>query len=132
MSYQLTKHPVGSTKEIWSICWPLMISFCSNSFMMFADRLYLAHHSVAAMNAMAVAANFCFLTLIFPFAICEITEVFVGRFHGENRNSDVGRPTWQIIWLSVLSWPLFVLASHFLSSLLFVQDAQEATYLNTF
>lgn len=99
---------------------------------MFADRLYLAHHSITAMNAMAVAANFCFLVLIFPFSICEITEVFVGRFHGENRNMDVGRPTWQIVWLSIASWPLFFAISHVLSSLLFLPDSQETVYLTTF
>ncbi len=130
--YQLTRHPVGTSLEIWAICWPLMLSFCSNSFMMFADRLYLAHHSVSAMNAMAVAANFCFLVLIFPFGICEITEVFVGRFHGENRHLDVGRPTWQIIWLSIASWPLFFIASHLMSTVLFSHDSLEATYLYTF
>lgn len=84
------------------------------------------------MNAMAVAANFCFLVLIFPFSICEITEVFVGRFHGENRNMDVGRPTWQIVWLSIASWPLFFAISHVLSSLLFLPDSQETVYLTTF
>ncbi|MCE5295083.1 MAG: MATE family efflux transporter [Chlamydiales bacterium] len=131
-NYQLTSHPVGSSREIWSICWPLMLSFCSNSFMMFADRLFLAHHSVSAMNAMAVAANFCFLVLIFPFGICEITEVFVGRFHGEERHHDVGRPTWQIIWLSIASWPLFFIISHLFSTFLFAQDSLESTYLNTF
>lgn len=130
--YQLTRHPVGSSFEIWAICWPLMLSFCSNSLMMFADRLYLAHHGVAAMNAMAVAANFCYLILIFPFSICEITEVFVGRFHGENRNCDAGRPTWQIIWLSIASWPLFILSSYVLSTLLFLPDSLEAIYLTTF
>lgn len=109
-----------------------MLSFCSNSFMMFADRLYLAHYSVAAMNAMAVAANFCFLVLIFPFGICEITEVFVGRFHGESRHHEVGRPTWQIIWMSIASWPLFFIISHMLSTMLFSAESLEATYLNTF
>jgi MATE family, multidrug efflux pump len=131
-NYQLTNYPVGSSLEIWSICWPLMLSFCSSSFMMFADRLYLAHHSVAAMNAMAVAANFCYLVLIFPFGICEITEVFVGRLHGENRHREVGRPTWQIIWLSIASWPLFFGISNILSTVLFSNKSLEATYLNTF
>ncbi len=100
--------------------------------MLFADRLYLAHHSVAAMNAMAVAANFCYLVLIFPFGICEITEMFVARLHGEMRNPEVGRPTWQIIWLSIFSWPLFFLISHLLSTVLFTEGSLESIYLNTF
>lgn len=131
-SYQLTTHAVGSLREVWSVSWPLMLSFCSNSLMFFSDRLYLAHYSIEAMNAMAVAANFCYLLLIFPFAICEITEVFVGRFHGEERFKEVGRPTWQIIWLSIALWPLFSLGSRLLSSLRFEKDALSAIYLNTF
>ncbi len=130
--YQLTPHPVGSWLEIWSLSWPLMLSFSSGAIMLFADRVILAHHSVAAMNAMAVAANFCFLVLIFPFGICEITEVFVGRFHGERRHLDVGRPTWQIIWLSILSWPIFFLVSHLFSNYLFSPSSLESEYLNTF
>lgn len=131
-SYQLTEHPIGTVKEVWAVSWPLMLSFCSNSLMFFCDRLYLAHYSVEAMNAMAVAANFCYLLLIFPFAICEITEVFVGRFHGEERFKEVGRPTWQIVWLSIALWPLFSIGSRFLSSLLFDTGSQSAIYLNTF
>ena len=131
-NYQLTRHPVGSSAEIWTICWPLMLSFCSSSFMLFADRLYLAHYGVASMNAMAVAANFCFLVLIFPFGICEITEVFVGRYHGEHKHELVGRPTWQIIWLAIASWPLFFLASYLLSQVLFTPGSLESTYIYTF
>ncbi len=131
-NYQLTKHPVGSFAEIWTICWPLMLSFCSSSFMLFADRLYLAHYGVLSMNAMAVAANFCFLVLIFPFGICEITEVFVGRYHGEHRHDLVGRPTWQIIWLAIASWPLFLVASYLLSHILFTPGSLESLYINTF
>lgn len=132
LPYQLTRHPVGSKSEIWAISWPLMLGFCSTSFMLFADRLFLAHYSVQAMNAMAYAMVFCYLFLIFPFALCEITEVFVGRFHGEGRLSDVASPTWQIVWFILALWPLFGLISQLASGFLFAERPLEATYFRTF
>lgn len=132
LPYQLTRHPVGSKAEIWAISWPLMLGFCSSGLMMFADRLYLAHYSLQAMNAMAYAMIFCYLFLIFPFALCEITEVFVGRFHGEGRYSHVASPTWQIVWFILALWPLFGLISQLASGLLFAKMPLEATYFRTF
>jgi len=64
LPYQLTRHPVGSKSEIWAISWPLMLGFCSNSLMLFCDRLFLAHYSLEAMNAHAGAVGgWCMLAL---------------------------------------------------------------------
>lgn len=127
-AYQLTEHPVGSLAEIWAVSWPLMLSFCSGSLMMFADRLYLAHYNMEAMNAMAVAglAGFCFL--VFPFGIAQISEVFVGRFHGEENHAMIGRPAWQIVWLALFTWPIMSLLSRLLGGVIFAKGSLEEAY----
>ena len=130
-SYQLTKHPVGSLSEVWSVSWPLMLGLCSGSLMMFADRLYLAHYSVSAMNAMAVGGLLSFLIFIIPFSLCQITEVFVGRFHGEERHDQAGKPIWQAFWLSLLLWPVMSLFSRVFSWALFDPGALEPVYFVT-
>lgn len=130
-SYQLTPYPVGSLTEIWSVSWPLMLGLCSSSLMMFADRLYLAHYSILAMNAMAVGGLLSFLILIIPFSICQITEVFVGRYHGEENHTQAGKPIWQAFWMSLILWPLMSLVSRTLSWILFEPNALEPIYFVT-
>lgn len=130
-SYQLTAHPVGSLREIWAVSWPLMLSLSSTSLMTFADRLYLTHFSLAAMNAVTCASAFCFVMIAFPLTICEITGVFVGRFHGKNEPHNIGKPIWQMLWLALLSWPIFMTVSRLVAPRLFVEGSDEAIYFVT-
>ncbi len=130
-SYQLTKHPIGSLREIWAVSWPLMLSLSSTSLMHFADRLYLAHFSVSAMNAVTCASAFCFVLIALPLTVCEITGVFVGRFHGQNAPEKIGKPVWQMLWLALFSLPLFMLISRTVSPYLFAAGSDEAIYFVT-
>lgn len=130
-SYQLTNHRVGSVREIWSISWPLMLSLSSTSLMNFADRLYLAHFSISAMNAVTVANACIFVLMAFPLTVCEITNVFVGRFSGRADYANVGKPVWQILWLAIFSAPLLMLISRLIAPVIFHPDSQEAVYFVT-
>ncbi len=130
-SYQLTAHPVGSLREIWAVAWPLMLSLSSTSLMTFADRLYLTHYSLSAMNAVTCASTFCFCLLALPLTICEISGVFVGRCNGRGELSKAGKPVWQMLWLAVCMWPIFMIASRLLSPILFTLGSDEATYFVT-
>jgi Na+-driven multidrug efflux pump len=58
----LTAYPQGSLRELWQISFPLIISLMSASLMLFLDRLFLAHYSLASLNAAAHAGasvQFC-------------------------------------------------------------------------
>lgn len=127
--YQLTSHPVGSVKEIWTLSWPLMISLLSGSIMLFVDRLYLAHYSIDAMNALAVSGMTGYLTLVLPIAICEITEVFVGRFHGAGQMSKLTHPAWQMLWFSLLFWPIAACIGRLISHALYAPGSLEEQFL---
>ncbi len=129
--YQLTAHPIGSLREIWAVSWPLMLSLSSTSLMTFADRLFLAHYSVAAMNAVTCASAFCFVLIAFPLTVCEITGVFVGRYHGQNEPKKIGKPVWQMLWLALLTWPVFMILPRLVSPLLFAPNSYEETYFIT-
>lgn len=112
-SYQLTKHPLGSVKEMWAISWPLMLSFLSISLMMFVDRLMIAHYSTQALNAVTHASNLCFVPLVPLLVITSISEVLVGRFHGAGNLKLMGMPVWQMLWVSLMTLPLFLLFNYF-------------------
>ncbi|MDP1879348.1 MAG: MATE family efflux transporter [Parachlamydiaceae bacterium] len=124
-NYQLTKHPVGSLREIWAIAWPLMLGLFSTSMMMFGDRLLLSRYSTAALNASATSGLAVFSILIMPLMIAGISEVFVGRNHGAGKMHEVGKPVWQMIWLSLASFPFFVLAIMLLPHLIFAGSGNE-------
>ncbi len=109
--YQLTRHPIGSLKEIWTISWPLMLGLLSSSFMLFADRLLLARYSKAALNACATAGMATYVLMIIPLIIAGISEVFVGRYHGAGKMKEVGKAVWQMLWLSAATLPLFLLSA---------------------
>lgn len=118
-SYKLTKYSIGSVREIWTISWPLMLGLLSGSFMLFADRFLLARYSTDALNACATSGMASYALMILPLITAGISEVFVGRCHGANQMKEVGKPVWQMIWLSLMTTPFFFLSAHWLSALCF-------------
>ena len=104
----LTKHPEGSVRELWSLSFPLMLSFISGNLMLFLDRLILANYSTEAMNA-AVTTGMA--NAVFHFAaigVASIAEVFVGQHNGAKRYGKIGEPVWQMIWFSLATSVVFV------------------------
>lgn len=124
-SYQLTDHPVGSIREIWQVSYPLILSFLSSSIMMLSDRLFLAHESIAALNASAGAGTAAWLFLVIPLLLSSITEVFVGQYHGANQREKMGEPVWQMLWLCLALSPLFIAIGLLVAPLLFYGRGSE-------
>src|SRR5438046_422766 len=118
-TYQLTRHPIGSLKEIWAVSWPLMLGLLSGALMFFSDRIILANYSVHAMNGAANGGIVGWTALVFPLAIAEITEVFVGRSNGEGNLRAIGRPVWQMLWISLMMLPLLSIGSALLAPSIF-------------
>lgn len=115
-----SKNPAitGSMKELWALSFPLMLSLMSSSLMFFWDRLLLARFSIDAHNAATSAGTWVtFLQFAFLCTTC-IAEVFVGRYNGAGEERKIGKPVWQMIWLSLattfLFLPLGFLAGNFL------------------
>lgn len=130
-AHQLTKYRIGSLKEMWIVSWPLILGLMSMSIMLFVDRLLLSRYSVDALNAAASAGTAAWALMVLPISIAAISEVFVGRYHGQARFQDTGRPVWQMIWLSLLLTPLFIFLAHQLPPILFPNSpyaSYEATY----
>ncbi|MDB6081702.1 MAG: family efflux transporter [Chlamydiia bacterium] len=131
-SYQLTKHPIGSLREIWALTWPLMLGLLSGSFMFFTDRLILARISAQAMNAAANAGIMAWACFVFPIVIAEMTEVFAGKSNGEGSFSKVGKPIWQMLWLSLFTVPIFWFGARAIAPYLFAGTGNTANELDYF
>lgn len=88
--------------------------------MFFWDRLLLAQFSIEAHNA-ATSAGCMVAVLQFAF-ICTtcIAEVFVGQYNGAGEKNKIGKPVWQMIWLSVFSLIFFVPMGMYSADILFM------------
>lgn len=117
--YQITEHPIGSVKEIWTISWPLILGLVCNGMMVVVDRLMLGQYSLDAMNAASTAGSAAFSFFVLPMIIAGISEVFVGRYHGLGQFDKMGSCVWQMIWFSLLISPFFIIGGHVAGPFLF-------------
>ncbi len=124
-SYQLSRYPIGSLRELWTISYPLMLAFLSGSLMMFVDRVFLTRYSIDALNAAANAGITAWAVLVVPLLTAGISEVFVGQHNGAKRYKRMGEPAWQMLWLSLFFVPLFVVLGRWGSSYLFFWSNNE-------
>lgn len=104
----LTRYPVGSIRELWTISLPLMISTLASLFMIFTDRIFLSHYSIDALNASANAGTLAWAFMAGVGMITAMSEVFVAQYNGSKQLSRLGKPVWQMIWLSLFSFLLFI------------------------
>ncbi len=127
-SYQLTRFPLGSLREIVALAVPLAVSLISNCLMCFIDRLFLARFSTDAMNASVNALIWYYALTITLFAIAETSEVFVGRANGSGMIKKSGKAVWQLLFIILaLSIPMIIF-SKIGSSLFFSgYNAQQET-----
>lgn len=75
--------------------------------MMFFDRLILANYSLDAMNAAAAAGMACMVFQYGAIGIASIAEVFTGQLNGAKKFTQTAQPSWQMVWFSLLTFPLF-------------------------
>ncbi len=108
MHHPLTRYPEGSVRELWTISLPLMISTLASLFMIFTDRIFLAHYSVEALNASVNAGTFAWALMAGVGMITAMSEVFVAQYNGARHFKRLGIPVWQMIWFALFSVLFFV------------------------
>ncbi|HSX37487.1 MAG TPA: MATE family efflux transporter [Chlamydiales bacterium] len=104
----LTRYPEGSVRELWTISFPLMISTFAMLFMIFTDRIFLAHHSIAAMNASVNAGTLAWAFTSGLGMITAMSEVFVAQYNGAKLHRKIGSPVWQMTWFALFSYLLCI------------------------
>jgi len=105
---KLTRYPEGSVRELWAISLPLMISVFASLCMIFTDRLFLARYSLNALNAVANAGTLAWALMGGMGMITAMSEVFVAQYNGAKLYQRIGVPVWQMIWLSLFSYVIFI------------------------
>jgi MATE family multidrug resistance protein len=104
----LTRYKPGSFKEISYISLPLMMSLLSTTIMVLVDRLILAHYNIHTVNAVATVINTISTFTCSFVATAAIAEILVGRYNGQKNYRLIASPVWQMIWLALLSYILYL------------------------
>jgi MATE family multidrug resistance protein len=113
-------------RQLWRIAFPLILSSLSGMAMLFVDRLVLARYALEAHNAAVEATNIGWAVLKGWSTLAGVAQIFVAQNYGAQKYDLLGRPAWQMIWLSLLSILFFLPAAHWGSFILFgTEDAQE-------
>jgi len=118
----LTRHPEGSIRELWTVSFPLMLSTLATLFMIFTDRIFLAHYSTAALNASVNSGTLAWAFMAGIGMITAMSEVFVAQYNGAKLFQRIGSPVWQMIWFSAFSLFLCVPLAIWGGSLFFQGD----------
>ncbi len=92
----------GSVKTLWKVSLPLILSFLSMLGMVTVDRLFLASYSAEALGA-AVSGGLAAWSFTFGGqSLTNISGVFVAQYNGSKQYEKIGRPVWQMAWLSLI------------------------------
>ncbi len=118
-SRSLTRYPEGSLRELWSISLPLMISTLSSLFMLFTDRIFLAHYSLPSLNAAVTAGTLAWVFMGGVGMLTGMSEIFVAQYNGARQYEKLGVSVWQMIWVSLFSLIFFIPAGIWGASLFF-------------
>ncbi len=108
MVQPLTQYPEGGLRELWKISLPLMISSLASLFMIFTDRIFLAHYSIEALNASVNAGTFAWGLMAGVGMITAMSEVFVAQYNGARHFKRLGLPVWQMVWFALFSALFFI------------------------
>jgi MATE family multidrug resistance protein len=103
-----TKYSPGSLGEISYISLPLMMSLLSNTIMILVDRIILAHYNIDTMNAVSTVINTISIFNCAFVSTAAIAEILVGRYNGQRNYKQTSSPVWQMIWLSIFSYTLYL------------------------
>lgn len=122
MQNSLTRYPEGSIRELWAISLPLMISALASLFMIFTDRIFLAHYSIGALNASVNAGTLAWAIMAGIGMITAMSEVFVAQYNGARHYKRLGIPVWQMIWFALLSMFFFIPMAIWGTPLIFAGD----------
>ncbi|MDR2200697.1 MAG: MATE family efflux transporter [Puniceicoccales bacterium] len=104
----LTKYSSGGIGELLSIAWPMILTSAVSSLMVMVDRMILSRYSVEAFNACFGAIQWCWALYFTPLEFTFIAEVFVGQYNGARRFREIGPLIWQMIWLCLALFALFI------------------------
>jgi len=110
-------HGKAGLREIWLIAYPLIVSTASGTVMLFADRMFLSHHSKEALAAATPAGLTHFMCLSFFFGVTGYVNSMVAQHHGAGKQEACGPVAWQGLYVSAAGAACLLAAAPCVASL---------------
>ena len=95
-------------RSILKLVWPLALGMVNNAVMQFADRTYLAHSSLAALEAVLPAGILMWIFAGFFQSVVGYSSVFVGQYHGAGDEAGCRACYRAARWIAVVSGVLML------------------------
>jgi len=93
----------ASTKELFAVSLPLVLSMAATTVMEFTDRVFLANYAIDAIAAALPAGIAAFLILTFFTGVTTYLNVFVAQYTGAAAPRKIGPCIWQGIYFSIVA-----------------------------
>ncbi len=106
-------------RELWKMSYPMMVNFLSLSIMLFVDRIFIARYSGEALSASVTAGTLSWAFICGGMTLASMSEVFVSQFNGAKKNHLLGKPIWQMLWLCLFSFAVFLPIAWFFTPYMF-------------
>ena len=121
-------------RELWKMSYPMMVNFLSLSIMLFVDRIFIARYSGEALSASVTAGTLSWAFICGGMTLASMSEVFVSQFNGAGKKELLGKPIWQMLWLCLFSFAVFLPIAWFFTPYMFPLATKplEHSYFNFF
>lgn len=93
----------GSTKELWLLSYPLIVTMAAQVVMQFVDRMFLAWYSHEALAACVPAGILTMTFGSFFMGLAGYTSVFISQYQARKKYALLSISLWQGIWLALIS-----------------------------
>jgi len=95
--------------EVWSIAWPTILTMTSYTIMQFVDKLMVGQVGPLELTAQSNGGIWAFVPLAWVMGVLSVINTYVSQNLGAGRPENGPRYPWNGIWLSVITWLLFML-----------------------
>ncbi len=106
-------------REVFRVCFPLVMSMSATTVMEFTDRVFLSNYSIDAISAVAPAGITAYLFMAFFGGVAGYTQIFIAQYYGAGRHDRIGASLWQGIYFTLFSGFIFVALSFFAAKPIF-------------
>ena len=103
----------GNLRDVLRTTLPLMLAMGAHAINQFTDRVFLARHSDAAIQASLPGGILSWLFICLLVATAGYSGTFVAQFHGAGSKRDAAAAYGQGLWLSLMALPIILLSIPF-------------------
>lgn len=101
-----------------------MVIALSDNVIIAIDRIILSHYSLGALDAVTLSSQFIEVLQYIIWAVTSMTELFIAKLTSSDQKKEMGKPCWQMIYLSIGIIPIIFLLGQYAGPFLLADKYQ--------